>query len=153
MAEHQEHTTGFPENDKLHDATELLPEHPEIGAEPVLAAQAETIDADDWHAEAGRKGAQRVQQLIEKGKLYEQEHGLKRGRQRLRQLIELGKLYESEHGLRPRTVKRRERLKHGQRQELLADLLRCLIHLAKPSFRADLDRLLKELPAKSERAA
>src|SRR5438105_1857974 len=44
-----------------------------------------------WHAEAGRKGAHRVHQLIQEGRLYEQEHGLKRGRQRLRQLIELGK--------------------------------------------------------------
>src|SRR5438132_675640 len=31
------------------------------------------------HVEAGRKGARRVHQLIQEGKLYEQEHGLKRG--------------------------------------------------------------------------
>src|SRR6516164_7630243 len=53
-----------------------------------------------WHVEAGRKGARRIHQLIEQGKLYEQEHGLKSGRQRLRQLIQEGKLYEQEHGLR-----------------------------------------------------
>src|SRR4051794_33773132 len=46
-----------------------------------------------WHADAGRKGAQRIHQLIQQGRQYEQEHGLKRGRQRLRQLIEEGKLY------------------------------------------------------------
>src|SRR4051812_15273262 len=44
-----------------------------------------------WHVQAGRKGACRVHQLIQEGRLYEQEHGLTRGRQRLRQLIELGK--------------------------------------------------------------
>src|SRR3954451_1688737 len=54
------------------------------------------------HAEAGRKGARRIHQLIQEGKLYEQEHGFKRGRQRLRQLIEEGKLYEEEHGLHQR---------------------------------------------------
>src|SRR5439155_8194418 len=44
------------------------------------------------HVEAGRKGARRVHELIERGRLYEQEHGLTRGRQRLRQLLEEGKL-------------------------------------------------------------
>src|SRR5919109_879948 len=58
-------------------------------------------EAGGWRVEAGRKGAQRIHQLIEHGKLYEQEHGLKSGRQRLRQLIEEGKLYEQEHGLAP----------------------------------------------------
>src|SRR5262249_55063557 len=51
-------------------------------------------EASNQHAEAGRKGAQRLHQLIQLGRLYEQEHGLKRGRQRLRQLIQEGKLYE-----------------------------------------------------------
>ena len=48
------------------------------------------------HAEAGRKGARCIHQLIQQGKLYEREHNLKPGRQRLRQLIEEGKLYEQE---------------------------------------------------------
>src|SRR5947209_15668842 len=58
--------------------------------------------AAHWHANAGRKGALRIHQLIQEGRLYEQEHGLKSGRQRLRQLIELGKRYEDEHGVRPK---------------------------------------------------
>jgi len=84
-----------------------------------------------------------VHQLIEEGKLYEKEHGLKRGRQRLRQLIELGKLYEVEHGVQPR--RKRSRLDRMERQELLATLVQCLQRIAKPSFRADLDRLAKTL--------
>ncbi len=99
-----------------------------------------------WQAEAGRKGARRVHQLIREGRLYEQEHGLKSGRQRLRQLIELGKLYEQEHGLRPAPRKQHaERLSRADREELLATLLQCLVRLAKPSFRADLLRLAEAL--------
>jgi hypothetical protein len=99
-----------------------------------------------WQARAGRKGAERVHQLIEKGRLYEQEHGLKRGRQRLRQLIELGKLYEAEHGLRPARAKKRGRLSRVERDELLATLLHCLVRLAKSSFREELERLVQALP-------
>jgi hypothetical protein len=97
-----------------------------------------------WHAEAGRKGAHRVHQLIAAGKLYEQEHGLKRGRQRIRQLIELGKRYEQEHGLRPRT-KRGGRLSRVRRGEVLTTLLQCLLRVAKPSFRGELVRLIEAL--------
>jgi hypothetical protein len=98
------------------------------------------------HARAGQKGARRIHQLIEEGRLYEQEHGLKRGRQRLRQLIELGKLYEQEHGLHPaRATKSRERLSRMDRDELLATLLQCLMRLAKPSFRGELARLADRL--------
>jgi len=100
----------------------------------------------DRHARAGREGARRVHQLIREGRLYEQEHGLKRGRQRLRQLIELGKLYEQEHGLRPaRPRKRGRRLSRLGRQELLATLLDCLLRIAKPSFRQELVRLVERL--------
>jgi hypothetical protein len=99
-----------------------------------------------WHAEAGRKGARRVHQLLQEGKLYEQEHGLKSGRQRLRQLIELGKLYEQEHGLKPDRPKRRgKRLSRLERDEVLATFLQCLLRIAKPSFRADLVRLVEAL--------
>ncbi len=108
-----------------------------------------------WQAKAGRKGANRVHQLIREGRLYEQEHGLKRGRQRLRQLIELGKLYEQEHGLRPAPRKKHaDRLSRADREELLATLLQCLVRLAKPSFRAELLRLTEALSkADSEQAA
>src|SRR5271156_1644557 len=74
-------------------------------AEELRTAESRQPAAEDpedatWHAEAGRKGAQRIHQLIEEGRLYEKEHGLKRGRQRLRQLIELGEGYEHEHRMR-----------------------------------------------------
>jgi hypothetical protein len=99
-----------------------------------------------WRTEAGRKGAKRVHQLIEAGKRYEEEHGLKRGRQRLRQLIELGKLYEQEHGTRP-VVKRRKgrRLSKIERDEVIATLLGCLTRMVKPSFRPELERLAEAL--------
>jgi hypothetical protein len=117
----------------------------------VAADEGNTNGAADWHAEAGRKGANRVHQLIKEGKLYEQEHGLKSGRQRLRQLIELGKLYEQEHGLRPRPKKKKaKRLTGLKRQELLATLLQCLLRLARPSFRGELERLIEDLRKKEE---
>jgi hypothetical protein len=94
-----------------------------------------------WRNEAGRKGAKRVHQLIQAGKLYEQEHGLKSGRQRLRQLIELGKLYEAEHGRPTGKPRRGTRLSRVERDEVVATLVQCLIRIAKPSFRADLERL------------
>lgn len=103
-------------------------------------------DEGHWHARTGRKGARRVHQLIQLGHLYEQEHGLKRGRQRLRQLIELGKAYEREHGLRPGTSpKRGSRLSRSERDDLLATLLHCLVRIARPSFRAELGRLIDVL--------
>jgi hypothetical protein len=107
-----------------------------------------------WHAEAGRKGAHRIQQLIQEGKLYEQEHGLKRGRQRRRQLLEMGKLYEQEHGLRPDLQEKRgRRLSRMERDELLATFLQCLLRIAKPSFRTELERLIKALPEDNGRQA
>jgi hypothetical protein len=127
------------------------------GEQPVQAPQggdtapaAEVVNGDGaatsrWHAEAGRKGARRLQQLIQEGKLYEQEHGLKRGRQRRRQLIEMGKLYEQEHDLRPPRQKTARRLSGSDRDEVLATLLRCLLRIARPSFRAELVRLIEVL--------
>jgi hypothetical protein len=107
-----------------------------------------------WRAEAGRKGAKRVHQLIQAGKLYEQERGLKSGRQRLRQLIELGKLYEAEHGERPTDKKRgRTRLSRQERDEVVATLLRCLVRIAKPSFRAELGKLAEALSPDKGQAA
>jgi len=109
------------------------------------------VEARHWHALAGRKGAHRVHQLIKEGRLYEKEHGLNSGRQRLRQLLELGKLYEEEHGFRPaRTTKRSKRLARMERQELLATLLECLLRLARPSFRAELARLVETFQAGKE---
>jgi hypothetical protein len=119
---------------------------PPTAEQEVPAAEGASPDVGRWHAEAGRKGARRVHQLIEEGKLYEKEHGLKRGRQRLRQLLELGKLYEQEHGLRPvHRRKRGERLSGMGREELLESFLQCLLRIAKPSFRAELLRLIEKL--------
>jgi hypothetical protein len=107
-----------------------------------------------WHAEAGRKGARRVHQLIQEGKLYEKEHGLKSGRQRLRQLIEMGKLYEREHDLQPEHPHRHgERQSRPEREELIATILKSLLRLAKPSYRDDLRRLLDALPMSAEQHA
>src|SRR5437016_5868172 len=87
-------------------------------AAPESATPAAAAESHGWHADAGRKGARRIHQLIQEGKLYEQEHGLKSGRQRLRQLIELGKLYEREHGLEPGLPKKRgQRLAKMEREE------------------------------------
>jgi hypothetical protein len=107
-----------------------------------------------WRAEAGRKGAKRVHQLIQAGKLYEQEHGLKSGRQRLRQLIELGKLYEAEHGQSPTGKKRRgARLSRQERDEVVATLLKCLVRIAKPSFRQELGKLAEALSPENSQGA
>src|SRR5690348_11438892 len=112
MIDHQEQTL-FPTDAVAAPAsvpTPVAAEMPPVSepAQPAIVA-AETehgegsngVADERWQARAGREGARRVHQLIQAGRLYEQEHGLKRGRQRLRQLIELGKLYEQEHGLRP----------------------------------------------------
>jgi hypothetical protein len=119
--------------------------------EPTVTANGHTendngVASGRWHVEAGRKGGRRVHQLIEQGRLYEKEHGLKRGRQRLRQLLELGKMYEKEHGLRPDLPQPgRERLSRTEREDLLRTFLQCLVRIAKPSFRAKLEQLVDAL--------
>jgi hypothetical protein len=97
------------------------------------------------YADAGRKGARRIHQLIQQGRLYEQEHGLKRGRQRLRQLIEEGKLYEQEHGLAAGRKPRGLRLSRLSREQVLLTLLESLVRMVKPSFRGRLKHLLAAL--------
>ena len=115
-------------------------------AVPSATVGEEGPDTRRRRSEAGRKGGHRVHQLLEAGRLYEKEHGLTSGRQRLRQLIELGKLYEQEHRLRPRVAgKRPVRMSRTQRKELLGTLVQCLIRIAKPSYRAELSRLLGTL--------
>jgi hypothetical protein len=138
--------TVHPEEERnLHTDTATTPEVSEIpGEQP--STQTDAHDEPTWRIEAGRKGAKRIHQLIEAGKRYEEEHGLKSGRQRLRQLIELGKLYEEEHHLRPAGRKRRgQRLSKAERDEVVATLVQCLIRIAKPSFRAELTRLAETL--------
>jgi len=111
-----------------------------------LRSDEQGVDTRRRRSEAGRKGGHRVHELLEAGRRYEQEHGLKSGRQRLRQLIELGKLYEQEHGLRPRSSRTRPvRMSRIQRNELLSTLVQCLLRIARPSYRAELMRLLGTL--------
>src|SRR5262249_11327338 len=103
------------------------------------------------HAEAGRKGAQRIHQLIQQGRLYEREHGLKPGRQRLRQLIQEGKLYEQEHGLKTMSKRSREgRRPRISQEQLLRALLQSLLRVAKPAYRSRLLSLVQALEAESE---
>lgn len=125
----------------------------ETAAIPEPAAEPTEQLPQGWHAAAGRKGAQRIHQLIEQGRLYEKEHGLKRGRQRLRQLIELGKKYEVEHGMR--TPQPRKRLSRRQQQEVVNTFVQCLLRMARPAYRAELLRLAEAFQAKpkEERAA
>jgi hypothetical protein len=123
------------------------PQEPAPGAEAVSTnGQPETQQPaapSNRHALAGRKGAERIHQLIERGKLYEQEHGLKRGRQRLRQLIEEGKQYEQDHGLAPRRRGKREApVTH---ELLLRRLLDLLVRIAKPSYRPALLKMAQGL--------
>jgi hypothetical protein len=96
------------------------------------------------HVEAGRKGAHRIHQLIEEGRVYEQERGLKRGRQRLRQLIQMGKLYEQEHGLR-----RQERPRRVSDEEAFRTFLQALLRVVKPALRDRLARLCTALEAEA----
>ena len=103
--------------------------------------------APSRYAVAGRKGAERIHQLIERGRLYEQEHDLKRGRQRLRQLIEEGKLYEQEHGLS--ASRRRKRGVSASPEQVVRRLLDTLVRVAKPAYRAELLKLVQLLDAKA----
>jgi hypothetical protein len=126
----------------------------EVPVDQVPETVPEVDGHDVWRTEAGRKGAKRVHQLIQAGKLYEQEHGLKSGRQRLRQLIELGKQYEAEHGKSPTGKKRRgTRLSRQERDEVVSTLLKCLVRIAKPSFRAELGKLAEALSPEKNQAA
>lgn len=121
---------------------------PLIATPPIPAAEATEQLPQGWHAAAGRKGAQRIHQLIEQGRLYEKEHGLKRGRQRLRQLIELGKKYEVEHGMR--TPQPRKRLSRRQQQEVVKTFVQCLLRMTRPAYRQELSRLVEAIQAKPE---
>jgi hypothetical protein len=116
---------------------------PEARAEPAASAEAANGVAPSRHVEAGRKGAKRFHQLVERGRLYEEEHGLKRGRQRLRQLVQLGRLYEQEHGLAPK--RRTGRGPRLSEEQALRRLLDALARVVKPSYRPHLARLVQAL--------
>jgi hypothetical protein len=122
--------------------TEPLTPEPEQSCGPEAAVETPS-EPSRRHVEAGRKGAFRRHELIQRGLQYEQEHGLRRGRQRLRQLIQEGKLYEQEHGLRPARVE--GRLPRMSRQLALRTLLHSLAQLVKPSLRPQVQRMLEVL--------
>lgn len=114
---------------------------PQAELNPVNGQQAHSAR----HVEAGRKGAHRVHQLIQQGKLYEQEHGLKSGRQRLRQLIQEGKLYEQEHGLTGGSARRRVRRRRQSREQVLLTFFQTMLRMARPAFRARLLEVVEAL--------
>jgi len=129
---------------------EMMPaEAPRELEDTLLASVGPDVTIDDAnpdvlplnrHALAGRQGALRVHELIRLGRLYEQEHDLKRGRQRLRQLIQQGRRYEQEHGTAPKRPKPR---RHKAR--VWAEFVRALAEMVKPAYRPQLERLLAEL--------
>ena len=119
-----------------------------VPAVDVTASEVSDVpeEAGGWRVEAGRKGALRIHQLIENGRRYEEEHGLKSGRQRLRQLIEEGKLYEKEHGLNPeRRRARGSRPKRLSSEQQVLGFLQSVLRLAKPRFRSEVARLIQIL--------
>jgi hypothetical protein len=130
------------EDEVRSDAPAAVPEQ----AQEQVNGQADP--ATNWHAEAGRKGAHRVHQLIQHGLLYEQEHGLKRGRQRLRQLIQEGKLYEQEHNLGAAKPKRRRRREN--RDQVLRTFVQALLRLVQPAYRDQFARLLQTLESEGQ---
>jgi hypothetical protein len=110
---------------------------------PQQASEVETDEqrhvVDPVRAAAGRLGGHRVHELVELGRLYEQERGLKAGRQRLKQLVQLGRKYEVEHGLRsprPRRVKRGDAW-----QEFMVAMGR----VVKPAYRPMIERMVEAL--------
>ena len=105
-------------------------------------------EAANPRIEAGRKGAKRFHELVNLGRLYEQEHGLTRGRQRLRQLVEEGRLYEQEHGLVP--VRSRKRGSRVSKEQVVRRLLDSLVRIAKPAYRPHLARLVRALELDAE---
>ena len=130
-------------HDEHHDQPATPPETLFDTTEPTTTDAPEAA-GESRFAAAGRLGAERVHQLIGLGRQFERDHGLTRGRQRQRQLIALGKRYEQEHGLaapapRPRRSK----------DQVWADFVAALARVVKPAYRADAERLVAALAARS----
>lgn len=136
MSDFQEQNLVAPQDEAVNGT---VPAEAPVASPEESVAEASAPVVPNRHAEAGRKGAHRIHDLIRLGRLYEQEHGLKRGRLRLRQLIEEGKLYEQEHGLhRPRT-------KRPRKEQVLRSFLKSLTYMVKPGYRAELAALAQSL--------
>src|SRR5438094_828234 len=132
-----------PSNSEIQPPTAAPVPVAEEAAVPLATGANGTVEPANRHAEAGRKGAHRVHQLMQLGLLYEKDHGLKRGRQRLRQLIQEGRLYEQEHGLSKKP-------RRSRRDRLAGDLLvqsffRSLLRMVKPSYRDKISRMMQAL--------
>jgi hypothetical protein len=145
--EKQHDLVDMPATDAGLANAEALAAAPEVNGTAPDPVKVDGAPAGDHrrYADAGRKGAERVHQLIQLGRQYEQEHGLKRGRQRLRQLIEEGKRFELEHGLREGRKPRRKRLSRLGREQLVVNLLETLQRMVKPAFREQLRRAVEAL--------
>jgi hypothetical protein len=148
LEEEKQHEIGNGLSAAHHENVQVVPVNnpDEPVSPPEVASVNSTVSVSNAHAEAGRKGARRIHQLIQQGRQYEREHSLKPGRQRLRQLIEEGKLYEQEHGLRPRKG-HRPRMSHEQ---TLKTFLQSLLRVLKPAYRAQLLGLMQALEAESK---
>jgi hypothetical protein len=127
-------------------ATPAQPEAPQ--ARMGDTAEATPSEAPNRHAAAGRKGGLRFHELIQRGLLYEKEHGLQRGRQRLRQLVEEGRLYEREHGFVPEIE--RPRAERVGSEEVWQTFLQSLVRMVKPVYRDRITRLLQELEGEQD---
>ncbi len=114
----------------------------------VIEPESAVPAVDPARSAAGRRGGERFHQLLELGRLYEKEHGLKAGRQRIKQLVQLGRRYEQEHGIAPKPRRRRRR--GDAWQEFLAALAR----VVKPAHRPAVEQLLTALqqPPRTEAA-
>jgi hypothetical protein len=148
-------TTPVQDTPAAESPTPVLATAPEAPAAESVQPLGEAAPAvNPVRAAAGRLGAQRQQQLIQFGKLYELEHHLTPGRQRLRQLVQLGKRYEQEHGLS--TAKPRKKRK--RRGDAWTEFLTALARVVKPAHRPAVEALVaalaeKPVPAPDKTAA
>jgi hypothetical protein len=125
------------------DLSVVLPE-PTPPPEPTVEGQpaAESPAVDPVRSAAGRLGARRVHDLMQLGREYEREHGLKPGRQRLRQLIQLGRRYEVEHGLAKPKPRRRKK-----KADAWKDFVTALARVVKPAYRPAVEQMAASLSA------
>jgi hypothetical protein len=116
---------------------DITPAMPPVTVDSPVETSSHPVDP--VRSAAGRLGGKRVHELVELGREFEKEHGLKAGRQRLKQLVQLGRRYEMEHGLRAPTPRRKR--KGDAWQEFLTALSR----VVKPAHRPAVEQLVAAL--------
>lgn len=138
-----EHDTFVEPIQPVPDLAVVLPE-PLSSPEQAVESQPtpEVPVVDPVRSAAGRLGARRVHDLIQLGREYEREHGLKPGRQRLRQLIQLGRRYEVEHGLEKPKPRRRKK-----KADAWKDFVVALARVVKPAYRPAVEQMVAALSA------